>query len=592
MRIIKKSDITFPATRLTDKQLNSLLEPLGIEIVKRINSGLWSDVFETIFSGKRVILKVTKSARDYKNYLVMDEIKKSLPTEYEKFLPITYFFKKLDSDYGEIFLIGVEPLLPLDPNVRKNMFELSSTHHNYFKYDINELAVKFLKAPLIRRIDSPEDVRNYFDDNIKNNPDVAKEIIENFIKNKKLVDSDLSEEDDEYLNNSLNGMLNMIFAKESTKNIVSRSVDQMQENDDIIPESRDFIKFCKLLERKYKVKAQDIHPGNIMMRPNGDIVVSDTGSFIAKQAAAQKLEDKYYGFTDPDFEKADYLDRGIDGKVSRNRIAKEVFKKLNLPLIKEIASGVFSSAFESYWGGKPICVKITQEEGDYRNYETIKDMYSSFGKDKKYFPKVYKLHTLDNYYVIITELLVPIEPNVKANLFDSVETFVARNVTFKQCLNHAKEYLSRPGADILKGVPDKVSNIIIEHINDFAQMLFVSIKNKELMNPVLAKTQIEKWIKTLSPEDQLIIKSKDNPNSLLSNANYVKNAFIELFYTLERELSDLHEQPEFPLSKERKDFAEFLKRMIERNGMHLDDLHRNNVMMRPNGELVICDVTF
>lgn len=585
MQLIKQAEKSFKATKLTESDVETILEALEIEYIKYISSGLYADVFETVFGGKRVVVKITTFDKDFDNYKKLDEIKKSLPDEEARFLPNTYFFKAVDFEGKTYYLIGVEPLLPLDPSLKKNMFEYSKTHHNYFPDNLDNLYTSFKYISLIRRSESPKDSVEFFDKNIKNNPTVCKSIIKNYIENKKLIDTGLSQESDKYLNDSLNGMLNSLFFREFNKHTLPRSVGQMTEHEETIPETKSFVKFCKKLKKDFGISAEDIHPGNLMMRPNGDIVISDVGNFITKSAARPKLEEKYYQYLNKDFRRATELDNEIPGDHSRERIATEVFKKLNLPLIKELGSGVSASAFESFFGGKRICVKITQGDADYQSYLRIQQLSKSLGKDSKFLPKIFKVIKLDNYYVIISELLVPLDPSVESNLFSFMDSsFNKRNLDFKTCLEIIKDnFTSRssrraPTLDFLK--------LFESELDKLAQYLFIFSKRYHSLFPPVIDASYEKWKSTLSSDQKDILAASGN-----FSRTFFGDMLSQSLATLHSSFSNVDFKPEFgTMAPEKKEFLDFMNRLEKNHNILIHDLHRRNLMMRPNGDIVISDV--
>ena len=590
MRIFKNSSIDkkFNATRLSESEVEKIFSSLGIEYVKYISSGDYADVFETIFAGKRVVVKVTHQQRDYKNYRALDEIRQSMSAEDAKYLPVTYFFHSIDFQGKTYYLIGVEPLLPLDPSVKQNMFEYSKTHRNYFAYDPDKLAksISRLTYPIIGRNPHVLEASAYYALNIKNNLKALIEIIANFFDKKTLIKTDLSKEANEELNRSLLSLLNSIFFREHNKHLVDRSVDKMTENEESIPETKNFVAFCKKLKKQYGIEAEDIHPGNLMMRNNGDIVISDVGNFINKRASREKLEDKYYQYADKSFQRASDLDnQGISAKDSRNRIAKEVFKKLNLPLVKELGSGVYTSSYESFFAGKRVCVKVTQSETDYKSYSRVKELQNSLkASDKKFLPKIYKLAKLDNYYLIICELLLPLEPNVEANLFSLVDSrFNKSKLTHKLCkglvLDRIKYFST--------SYPFRwYEDLFLNQLDNLSQFVLVLSKQTSFLTRSQTVTIFNKWLSVLLPEQKRNVI--DYKESIYKFFDFIVGGCVE---TVDRQFSSVEEDAEFAeMAPEKEDFVKFLKRMDKEHNTMFGDLHHRNLMMRPNGDIVISDV--
>lgn len=97
---------------------NKILEKAGLTNNFYINRGEWSKVYRSIFNGKTVIAKLTRSEDDKNTAMMLAALKESTPEEYSKHLLNIIDVKDIDFEDKKYYVIITEMLNPANPHVR------------------------------------------------------------------------------------------------------------------------------------------------------------------------------------------------------------------------------------------------------------------------------------------------------------------------------------------------------------------------------------------------------------------------------------------------------------------------------------------
>jgi len=256
---------------------------------------------------------------------------------------------------------------------------------------------------------------------------------------------------------------------------------------------------------------------------------------------------------------------------------------MNIPLVKELGSGVFSTTYESFFAGKRVCVKITKDRGDAESYLKMKEVLPLLKEDRSFFPRVFTVKQFlpeevpglsQIYFVMITELLVPISPVVYQNLFDPMEsTTVLNKINLKDIISFFDSHFDITLVEC--------KNAIETNKEFFCKELLQLIKNKDFESRIAIRELAEK----------IMLKS---PNQIpAENLSYLISHLVLSIRDLLREFRiEFFPETEtlMPVLEEKQQLFDAIKSVESRFGIIVHDLHRGNIMMRPNGQLVFCDL--
>lgn len=253
-----------------------------------ISKGAFSQVYEALYNGKRVAVKVTDSKDDVVALKRLYDLKSSLPEEYRKFITNIYSsFKE-----GDFYYVVVEYLYPVNEHIKRNFFrneDYEAVRHSVIEN--KELIRKIIRMAVERNRVPPEiasdlvdfiesaskeyleqtskfgyseyGVRNILINSIwKQFGDVDVDIfkVENIVSDIAYYIQDLSKSD--------------LFPREHDDHR-SIQLTRMRGNRQV-DELLDFLEFLK---SNYNIFWADLHGQNIMQRRNGDLVISDPGLF-------------------------------------------------------------------------------------------------------------------------------------------------------------------------------------------------------------------------------------------------------------------------------------------------------------------------
>jgi len=260
-----------------------------------------------------------------------------------------------------------------------------------------------------------------------------------------------------------------------------------------------------------------------------------------------------------------------------------LFRRMNIPLVKELGSGVFSTTYESFFAGKRVCVKITKDRGDAESYLKMKEVLPLLKEDRSFFPRVFTVKQFlpeevpglsQIYFVMITELLVPISPVVYQNLFDPMEsTTVLNKINLKDIISFFDSHFDITLVEC--------KNAIETNKEFFCKELLQLIKNKDFESRIAIRELAEK----------IMLKS---PNQIpAENLSYLISHLVLSIRDLLREFRiEFFPETEtlMPVLEEKQQLFDAIKSVESRFGIIVHDLHRGNIMMRPNGQLVFCDL--
>ena len=99
-------------------------------------------------------------------------------------------------------------------------------------------------------------------------------------------------------------------------------------------------------------------------------------------------------------------------------------------------------------------------------------------------------------------------------------------------------------------------------------------------------TIFNKWLSVLLPEQKRNVM--DYKESIYKFFDFIVGGSVE---KVNWQFTGVEEDAEFAeMAPEKEDFVKFLKRMDKEHNTMFGDLHRRNLMMRPNGDIVISDV--
>ena len=254
-----------------------------------------------------------------------------------------------------------------------------------------------------------------------------------------------------------------------------------------------------------------------------------------------------------------------------------LFKKMNIPLVKELGSGWYSTTYESMFAGKRVCVKITTEPTEAESYLKMKDVLPSF------FPRIFTVKEIgpeqlkglsQEYYVMITELLVPLSPVVYQNLFDPLESSISLN---KLTLEKVTEFI-KTHIDITLG---EIKKIINDNFDAFCSRFLKFLKNKDFENKIAIRDFADEMLslstKEIASEDRDYLRASIRNTITSLVADFKKDLYPEVDTNL-------------PVVEEKQQLFDAIRSVESKFGITVHDLHRDNLMMRPNGELVFCDL--
>lgn len=304
--------------------------------------------------------------------------------------------------------------------------------------------------------------------------------------------------------------------------------------------------------------------------------------FKLKSVATKPLLDsKMYKGVNPNASVAGSIPK--DFKDDFKRDSHLIFKKMNLPLVRELGSGWYSTTYESFFAGQRVCVKITTEQDEAESYLKMKEVLPSLKEDKTFFPRIFTVKQFtteeiknlsQDYFVMITELLVPLAPVVHQNLFDPLESSIAlKKLSLEDITKFVKSHIDITMKECQKAV-DANKDLFFEGF-------FKLLQNKDFESKQAIRdfaTIIMKKSPEKIPEEDF---SYLVTHLCMSIADLIREIKNELFPDINTNL---------PVVEEKQQLFDAIKSVESKFGITVVDLHRDNIMMRPNGQLVFCDL--
>jgi len=295
--------------------------------------------------------------------------------------------------------------------------------------------------------------------------------------------------------------------------------------------------------------------------------------------------------------------------------------------------------------GSPAAVR------ELRNYNNISDARDKDPLIAKHFPEVFKIFEAEGRKFIVMEVLEPLQKELKG-LFSGVEQALRRempmsakttpiskysdkdiskrvesllndNKTLEQVLGKIKKSLilfsgkfgEGPKAEILKDIDmtmaassfgnwrgasressnqaiDKFQNVILDYIGNSAKMYLTMMDD-------LKKSGLAQVFITLVCKKIVDLMKKHTPQGEdpKSNSEYLIQSFLELFQEYYREapaIASGYSQADVGGEKGRLPEGESIYQAImnlqKTTGLFARDLHSENAMRRPDGDIVIVDV--
>lgn len=304
--------------------------------------------------------------------------------------------------------------------------------------------------------------------------------------------------------------------------------------------------------------------------------------FKLKSVATKPLLDKkMYKAVNPKAEIAGSIPNSFKDIFKKD--CELLFKKMNIPLIKELGSGWYSTTYESFFAGSRVCVKVTTEQEEAESYLKMKEVLPSLKEDKIFFPRIFTVKQISqddikglsqDYFVMITELLVPLSPVVLQNLFDPLEsTTVLNNLSKGKVVDFIKSHL-----DITLGECKKA---VAVNFDLFCSEIFKLLKNKNYENKTAIR-EISALMMKNSPD-------KVDPEDLSFLVAHITLAITGLIKEFKSEFYP-ETDTDLPMIEEKQQLFDAIRSVESKFGITVVDLHRGNIMMRPNGQLVFCDL--
>lgn len=261
-----------------------IIEKMGGEPRDYLGNGLFSFALSGIYKNKLVAFKFTpeENKTDIEATLEFDEMKKSSPEEFKEFFQNIYEFSYQEFEGVRFGVFVVELLYPVNPIVLKNMFrnsirgsgDLNITKDLWDKkvQEVANQASEFHKKKII------ELFKKYLIDDYKLSSKSLQnawstlnkaygELVKQRIYSKEELEAALTD-----FQQAIKYVLFADFAMHSGEDNDFAAQNEM-------PETAKLLKFLRYLKNEKSMFWQDLHSGNLMMRANKEIVISDVGNF-------------------------------------------------------------------------------------------------------------------------------------------------------------------------------------------------------------------------------------------------------------------------------------------------------------------------
>jgi len=342
-------------------------------------------------------------------------------------------------------------------------------------------------------------------------------------------------------------------------------------------------------------------------------------NFSIREKELDHLLNKY------NLEKSNTVFHGTE-PISDDNLSKDLTKSLLIKYIADdigavltknisnkssfIGSGAFSAVYDCIYNGKHAALKVTDQKEDYVAYRKLQSIHDSLGEYSKYFVNIFLTKDIQannkTYYVIVSEILQPLEVSIKHELFN--DKFTAEdsllpddNELTIELYNHykvlVKEFVDNdmcgdsynPAFNYLKidkkGSQEKYNRMInfllnrITKITKDSSSIFIYSIYKEIVNYIV-----------------LQIKEFSKYNYDKSTNNYVKSIINDLFrFTFRIDVGEklTRDHRDATIDAVSDDFSEFTTALTlaVRKGFAWSDLSINNVMQRPGTKIpVVSDV--
>jgi serine/threonine protein kinase len=237
-----------------------------------LGAGRFNKSYEGLYNGNHVAIKITTKPQEI---TAIQEIKQlSKDKSISKNLPKIYDVKEISKRNTTIYIAIVEFLKPLGYELKLEFDELSENKSELVFNKMKKLLSDKKELENILLVDMPDDIFDKINqdyDNIKSKLASMTEysvvqsliwIIKKHIK--------LSQTQEDNIKSYIYPFLPENF-----------TIDKKHEKlSPISPKVNEFINTLTILNDKYGIRYNDLHTGNIMIRPStGDLVISDFGSF-------------------------------------------------------------------------------------------------------------------------------------------------------------------------------------------------------------------------------------------------------------------------------------------------------------------------
>lgn len=284
-----------------------------------------------------------------------------------------------------------------------------------------------------------------------------------------------------------------------------------------------------------------------------------------------------------------------------NQIEDEFKKKsIDCKIYSFIGSGISSTAYRAIINGKSCILKITANKQVIDSTKNILKIKNSLGEYSKHIIDVYYMFEVDlyndYYYVIVTEELEKLNPYLRKVMYeesdsgyidkyklqvflnyDSLRRFVSKSLdyfSFKNFLD-VKDYeilVDTLSEEILNQARNDEDEIYIDDkIEEFCKDRNIHYFSKKIKDVVESINEVYKTVKYSKPETMYS-----------SNYGIMRTRYRE---------TDEHI---FDMSKELPEVKSFFKclELLKTMGIEWADLHRNNVMQRDDGTIVLFDFDY